>query len=140
MLVFHPEVATRSCSDCQKYLYLPDGKRSQIQLDVGKFKDHERPKNIPTPCHKCPKISPERAPEFELLPKNVAAWNYYWRARAPLGHLLLADDVTHRNMEIIDAIVRKAERSRDLSGMAMSVAGAFFTVADKMSAEKALRR
>lgn len=46
---------------------------------------------------------------MELSSKNVAAYDYYLMARAPLGDRLAADRITLRNHAIIDQSVRHAE-------------------------------
>ncbi len=144
LLINHPTVAGRSCKDCAKYLYdEKTGERVKIEKSTGRsgteFKFMERPPQIPTPCFRCPKISPEKAHEVELSSKNLKSWDYYWKARAPLGHKLPADETTHRNMMIIHELVSQAERKREFNGLASSVAGAVVGAVVAMSQMTARR-
>jgi len=82
-----------------------------------------RPAGTPTPCHQCPKGSPEEAKDRELSDKNARAWWYYRQARAPLGQQLPADAIVHRNHAIIDQVVRDAEEYR-AAMPALALAGA----------------
>ena len=77
-LLEHPEVATRSCGDCKKWLYdLQTGKKV---LRGGK--EVKRPKGTLPPCHSCPKKSPEEAHEYELSDRNVLAYRLWLYSKA----------------------------------------------------------
>lgn len=109
-LLRHPEVATRSCSDCKTWIYDDKG---EIQTTRGKQK-MRRPANSKTPCRTCPKKSPEQAHEYELSDKNRKAVDLYFAVR---GGAELRDDLKHdailaRNMGIIDRIMRQYEQEQ----------------------------
>ena len=110
MLLYHPEVATRSCADCKRWVYDDKG-------EVQKGRDGQpmkRPVNSRTPCRTCPKKSPAEAHQYELSDKNHKAVQLYFSVR---GGVELCDDLKHdaivaRNMGIIDRIIRQHEQQQ----------------------------
>ncbi len=117
MLLLSPEIASRSCSDCQTYLYMDRG-RGQFGERVERGgKPILRPKGTGTPCQWCPKIAPGDVPEpasaQDLSPKNVAAYVHYLECKA-VGDFP-ADALVKRNAGIIRAaegVAEKVERAR----------------------------
>lgn len=108
LLLLHPEVATRDCGHCQKFLYNPDGTlatyggAAQIPCQRG-------PKQLPA-CRLeigCPKGTPEQQRSLNLV--NVQAYIHYQECRA-VGKF--PDDVIVRqNARIIRAVEDECERA-----------------------------
>lgn len=119
MLLSYPEVATRSCDDCKKWLYNDDGGRvKRCGMDV------PRHSNQPTPCHKCPKKSPEEAHKYELSLKNQKAVQFHSVSKAVgfrnLTPEMANDPILQRNFAIIGGI----EEQHDRDELAKSIGGA----------------
>ncbi len=112
VLLFHPEWS-RSCSDCVTWLYDDDGKVS-TRCDV----PNKRPKGVPTPCFKCPKIphgmAPDRQNAVELTDRNFAAYVHYLECRAvddwPKDASGKVDPIVRRNARILRAIQDEADQ------------------------------
>ena len=105
-LLRHPEVATRSCGDCKTWQYNAQG---QIEIHRGK-----KLRRIgKTPCHRCPKKSPDQAHEYELSPANQKAVDFYYTTRGMnwtnLTESMRSDPIVQRNMHIIDRLIRPME-------------------------------
>jgi len=66
------------------------------------------------PCQTCPKISPERAHEFELTEKNWRALAFYKKVKATNGACLSVESANDRfvarNLAILDRIFEAYER------------------------------
>jgi hypothetical protein len=115
-MIYHPEVATRSCEDCKKWLYNSDGTRSQRGgQDVLRV--------TPTPCLTpagCPKKSPEEAKDYELSEKNRTCFQFYLRSKGidfkNLEGELAQDQIIQRNFSIINSILEK-KKQEDLAKM-----------------------
>jgi len=111
MLMAHPEVATRSCDDCKKWLYNPDGTRAKRG-----GKDVLRPKGSETPCHECPKKSPEEAHEYELSLKNMKAVQFHSVSKAcgfrNLTPDMANDPIVQKNFTIIEGIEKHFDREQ----------------------------
>lgn len=111
LLLRDPELAGRSCSDCQTWHYKPDG---TIATRGGK----QLKRQGPTPCKTCPKESPEKAHESELSPKNQKAVEFYYTTRAMNGANLTEeqkrDAIVQRNQGLIDQIVRPHEAQQSM--------------------------
>jgi len=109
-MLFHPRVARVSCRDCQTWLY-EDWELVRRPARVGL--PVRRPKGMPTPCHKCPKI-PDEAPKSaqfaaELSDRNRRAYLHYLECEA-VGRFP-DDPIVARNAAIIRGWLRAAERS-----------------------------
>lgn len=91
----------RPCEECAKWMY--DERTGQVQKRAGQ--PILRPKQVPTPCHNCPKKSPEEAKRLALSPKNWRAFNFYWRVKASGGNVLMLDSVALKNCGIIEQVV-----------------------------------
>jgi hypothetical protein len=113
VILLHPEIAARSCDDCQKYLYFDRGPSDfGVRVERG-GKPCPRPKNVKPPCKWCPKILPGDEPvpanAQELSEKNVAAFLHYQEARAT-GHFE-HDAIVARNAAMIRSAEDAAERA-----------------------------
>lgn len=113
MLILHPEVADRSCADCQRFLYddTPDrmGPRSLRRDSTGKKTlPMYRPLNAGTPCHQCPKTpTKQRADAVEITPRVWYAYQHYRECLA-VGNF--PDDALVREQA---AVFRDIEDERD---------------------------
>ncbi len=89
------------------WLYDDDGKVS-TRCDV----PNKRPRGVPTPCFKCPKIpvgmAPDRQNAVELTDRNFAAYVHYLECRA-VGQFP-ADPIVRRNARILRAIQDEADQ------------------------------
>lgn len=112
-LLHHPEVALRPCSECAKWIY---DKQGRIEVRRGRQVPNTTGR---TPCSTCPKENPDKAPEYELSPRNIQALHFYYTTRAMHGANLSdemkADGTVQRNMAIIDQIVRPFEAESAIS-------------------------
>lgn len=99
LLLLHPEVATRDCGRCQKWLY--DEKTGQITQRAGK--NVERPAGTFPPCRSltgCPKGTPEN--QRSLSQKNERAYQHYLECKA-VGSFP-NDPIVRRNAALIRAV------------------------------------
>jgi hypothetical protein len=121
MLLHHPQIASLSCDECKKWLY---------DLKTGKRRERggvpqPRPPGAATPCHECPKGSPEREQEHVLTDRNWQTLTLYLRNRALLGLVLSprerSDALLQRNFAIIDTQIRKQELHEPAEAMSLSV-------------------
>ena len=98
MLLLHPEVATRDCGHCQKWLY--DEKTGRV-VKRGP-RDVERPAGTFPPCQTqagCPKGTPEEP--RSLSPRNEMAYRHYLECKA-VGEFP-PDSIVRRNAALIRA-------------------------------------
>lgn len=124
LLLAHPEVAYRSCDECQKWYFDPQTgrqeKRRRKDPADGKLKllpVARKPGALP-PCWKCPKCSgdaktPEEGRKAELSEKNWKALRFYYEQKAVGGPV---DAVARRNCGIIERVL---EEHRTATGRAM---------------------
>ncbi len=98
----HPELPT--CAACIQWMY-----DDQWRPNKKGGKPVPRPKGVPTPCFRCPKIAvgvlpcPENA--RQLSEKNWEAYLYYRRCLVDTTGLLPRDSIVLRN----NALIRSAE-------------------------------
>lgn len=121
LVLLHAGIATRSCGDCQRYLYYDRGSD-----DFGSRVERGglpvlRPKNVKTPCQWCPKIPPGESPKpenaIELSEKNIAAVVHYRECKA-VGEFP-DDAIVRRNAALIRGAEEVAERVHQMrSGQA----------------------
>ncbi len=107
LVLLHAGIASRSCSDCQKYLYYDRGSDDfGARVERGGL-PVLRPKGAKTPCGWCPKIPPREEPKpenaVELSDKNLLALIHYRESRA-VGDFP-NDAIVRRNA----ALIRGAE-------------------------------
>jgi hypothetical protein len=111
LLLLHPEVAGRSCADCQTYLYYDRGPNDFGPRCERGGKPQRRPKGTGPPCAWCPKIFPGDDPAppnaQDLTPLNEQVYRHYRECRA-VGRFP-ADPVVARNA----AVIREVEEHRD---------------------------
>lgn len=105
--MMHPEWS-RSCADCETWLYGDDGRQSmRMGLPL------VRPKGVPTPCHKCPKIpyglEAIRANAAELDDRGMQAYQHYLECRA-VG-VFPEDPIVRRNARIFRAVHDEYDKS-----------------------------
>jgi len=122
LLLLHPEVAYRSCEDCQKYVYdhetgkreeYPPGSGNPVKRILGQL----------PPCSQgptvCPKVSPDAG--IELNEKNQECYRHYLECRTT--GTFPDDPVVRENAAIIRSIedaatkIESRETLISLSGM-----------------------
>ena len=127
LLLLHPEVAYRSCEDCQKYVYNHEtGIREEFP--VGSGAPVLRPKGMLPPCSQgpssCAKISPESG--IELNERNKETYLHYLECRA-VGDFP-DDPLVRYHAAIIRSVEDESERAERrtanvmLQGLVMRVA------------------
>ena len=126
VLLRHPEVATRSCTDCQTWQYDKNG-------EIEKARDGGRMKRIGiTPCVTCPKKSPAEAKDYELSQRNHKAVEFYYATRAMRGMNLSEaqkqDALLSRNMARIERIVTDFEAEQATLRMAGTIVASLVPV------------
>lgn len=109
LLLLHPEVATRDCGHCQKFLYDEQtGEPVLNRLDEQRERDAECPPLCRTKKG-CPKGTPENP--NTLTPDNEAAYQHYRECRA-VGEFP-DDPVVRRNAELIRDVEDRVQQQRE---------------------------
>lgn len=118
LAIAHPEVASRDCEDCLRFVYNDDPSHAEHgQRVMVRGEPLKRTAQVPTLCQlgRCPKGTPEES--RELSEANRQAWSHYRRCRA-VGRFP-DDPVVARNAEVIEsaeaeaaAILREREREQ----------------------------
>jgi len=112
VLLINPEIAARSCSDCQQFLYYDRGPGEFGDVVMRGGKKQPRQRGQKTPCWCCPKIAPgdEPKPENaqELSDRNTMAFLFH-RECAAVGHFP-NDAIVRRNAAIIADAMSAADR------------------------------
>lgn len=106
----YPEVAQIDCRDCKKHSY--DLKTGELNTyDAGDQRLPILRHGNPPPCHECPKQSPERGEQLKLSRRNIAALNFYNRAKAvpQMQSKLFQCVTTQRNFRVIDTAYELAK-------------------------------
>lgn len=115
LILLHPEVASRSCEDCQRYAFDDwPGRFAAKPMTMASGRIVLRATGSKPPCRACPK-QPASVPEAErspataaeLSPRNAEAYRHYRECRA-VGDFP-ADPIVRRNA----AIIRDAEDESD---------------------------
>lgn len=76
----NPKLASRSCDDCKKWIYIEDGERAgEIATRRGKKVPRG---SVPTPCNRCAKKSPELAYQYELSDRSFELIDIYWQSKS----------------------------------------------------------
>jgi len=121
--LFHPEAAGLSCEECKQWIY--DIKTGKKMTRGGR--SQRRQPGQATPCHECPKGSPEKAKESELSTKNWRTWDLYRRDKA-IGCLTQQqrqDRILQRNFLIVDQIYQAWTQRQAAEGLAEQLAVLF---------------
>lgn len=80
----------------------------------------------PTPCHICPKESPEKAKELELTPQNWRAWVWYQTAKATgLTEEERRDPIVRQIFAVLDPIARSFNAKTDAHYVAAELSKIF---------------
>jgi hypothetical protein len=107
--VLHPKVASRSCSDCQKWQY--NEETGLVDILPGTDRPRPRPNPDLVPCRTpvgCPKGSPEAG--IELTDQNFAAYEFHKECSAV--NQWPEDAIVRRNASIIEGALASIERLR----------------------------
>ena len=114
LLILHPEVAFRSCTDCQMHVY--DEKTGERKTDRS-GNPVPRPKGTVAPCRvsasACAKGTPEQSKG--ISDRNWKAWQHYQECRA-VG-MFPDDPIVRRNAAIIRAATDAAERQQQAQSL-----------------------
>jgi hypothetical protein len=107
-----PRVATRSCHDCQRFLY-DEQTGEQVRRPARFGLPVRRPPGTLPPCHQCPKVpddAPFRTREYavDLTDQNWQALAFYSECRA-VGQFP-ADPIVRRWAGLIRAVEDAHER------------------------------
>ncbi len=110
---FRPEFFGRTCADCKRWLYRPDGTKMVRGRPQDGGKPIPRPEGQPTPCHECPKVpddAPEKSSQYALEPseRSKAAYLHYLECVA-VGRFP-DDPIVRRNAAIIRRVEQMWER------------------------------
>lgn len=110
---FRPEFAGRSCADCKRWLYRPDGSKMVRGRPQDGGLPMLRPQGQPTPCHECPKVpsdAPERTSAHAIEPseKSWLAYQHYLECAA-VGSFP-DDPIVKRNARVIRQVEQMWER------------------------------
>ena len=124
LLLFHPGVASFSCAECKKFFY--DHTTGELKTyNSGPTREKLpmiRPANVPTPCHQCPKESPEKESEHELSDRSYQTLVLYQRAMATGFHYLTKrekrDPLVAKHFVILERLYREYERQRQSNDIA----------------------
>lgn len=111
---FHPEFAGRTCADCKRWLYRPDGSKMVRGRPQDGGLPLARPPGQPTPCHECPKVpddAPERTSHYAIEPseKSKQAYQHYLECAA-VGNFP-DDPLVKCNARIIRQVEQAWERA-----------------------------
>jgi hypothetical protein len=118
LLLFHPGPARIDCAECKRFIFdHKTGDQKTYKAGAsGEEKPCVRPQNVPTPCHECPKESPQKCKEHELSRKNRMTLRLYYEVRATSGQCLTpamrGDRLLMRNLAIVDGIYRQFEQDQ----------------------------
>jgi hypothetical protein len=127
VLLLHPEVASRSCRDCQTYLY--DDKPARGEWGGRLTRGGQPVKRLslrlqPTPCRFCPKVpaGAEARPDnaVELSERSLRALLHYRECKA-VGRFP-EDAIVYRNAGIIAAVEDLARDERTRAAQAEGLA------------------
>lgn len=91
MILKAPQLAARSCDDCEKFWW--DEKTLQVRRDQVTRKPIPRPAHMKTPCSTCPKVPQSvrdsihpagisRADAVELTERNTQVYRHHLECRA----------------------------------------------------------
>ena len=101
LILAHPEVAFRSCEDCERWIY--DAETGKKKTRAGR--PIARPHISRPPCSTCPKCEGENVKDVDtgkratLSPKNWQTIQAYFQVQAT--HLMIDDPITQTNFGTI---------------------------------------
>lgn len=109
LLVLHPQLLQRTCADCRNWIY---DERHQPLTRGGQ--PIPRPAGVPTPCTTCPKGN---ALDGDYFDRHASGFAWLIRRRheaiatggACFSTAERADPLLHRNLGIVEAVLRKLE-------------------------------
>jgi hypothetical protein len=112
LLVLHPQILAQPCSECRQWVY--DDRHRKL-LRGGQ--PVARPPGVPTPCSSCPKQNAIAGAYFD---RHVHDFAWLLRRRheisgtagACLTAAERADPLLHRNLGVVDALLRQIEREQ----------------------------
>jgi len=105
-MLLHPEIYTRDCNECRKYMYDAKGEIKMLGRGTIKMK---RPKQIPPPCEKgnCPKG--HYTEQKTLSNMNYQTWLHFRRCKA-VGKFP-DDSVVAENARVISEVEAYCEHA-----------------------------
>lgn len=106
--MLHPEVAGRSCEDCQQFIYDEIG---EVRLNAATGEKVPRIANTVIQCQKpegCPMGTPDSRRDLSL--KNRMAWSHYQECAA-VGRFP-HDGIVERNAGLFKTAEQVADRAR----------------------------
>lgn len=116
LVLLHPEVAGRSCGDCQKWMY-DDTVERMGRRTIRGGRPVERIKDQNPPCHRCPKVpegtsDPSPSSAVELSERNWEAYKHYLECRAVGTWPDDPSGIVRRNAMLIRQVEDAAHESR----------------------------
>lgn len=113
LILFHPGAARIDCRECAKFVFNLETGEKEVFKSGPERKELPvvRGPGQPTPCHSCPKESPEKAKEIELTDRNWRAYRHYKEARAVgLSEEERRDPIVRKHFALLDAVLERYER------------------------------
>ena len=107
LVLQHPEVAYRSCEDCQKFIYDHETGEKRENKETGEGVPRIEGTALPCEGKGCPMGTPDK--RRALTPNNLLAWVHYQECKA-VGDFP-KDATVKRNAGLIAAAERLATRA-----------------------------
>jgi hypothetical protein len=114
--VLHPEVATRSCDECKRFVFDDNGKK----MMRGGNPVPRQPGANP-PCRTCPKISPENEKNCTLSEKNWKTIQLWYQSKATGGNVPL-DDIARENLGLVQYVMDAVSTVENAKATMMAMA------------------
>jgi hypothetical protein len=121
LIFYHPKVAYRSCDECRKWQY------NEETGEVVQHRGEPLERVTPTPCAKCPKISPSREPDFTLNRSNRYFWQLYWEVQALGSGVLSPAQLQNPRLRLRLATIHQMVRSQGQTAMASMMSSLILT-------------
>jgi hypothetical protein len=126
LLLHHPDVAYRSCSDCQRFIY--DDRTGKVRRTPSTQEPIERPPGSRPSCYGCPKVSnrpaaertPDSGTKATLSRRNWQTLTAYWEVQA--SRVTIEDRITQRNFGLIAQLLNDNERNQRQSIITLTTA------------------
>ena len=115
----HPEIAKRSCDDCEKYVFNAKGRRSLHPATGEPILRSEYGPGCTPDCSQCPKCdganekTPATGRKAELSERNRMTLELYYQAK--VGRLPKVDAVLRHNLGIIEGMVDSHARAQSVA-------------------------